>query len=88
MWFFLKEKLIDPATVVDIFLKYSQHDKQIITRALFEKNLYEKTLQPDFRQDKPQLLPRDAHWSFDEAMQLIQESLITRLPGEPWKGVE
>lgn len=41
-WMAIKKLGIDCKKVVEIFQKYNERNKTLITRAQFEKNLYEK----------------------------------------------
>ena len=57
-----------------------------ITRAMFEKNLAEKSIMKDFRADILPLLRPDLKWNYQEALSLVQSNIIQYLPGDPWKG--
>ena len=48
----------------------------------------EKYKHNDFISDMRVLLTPDQHWDFKEAFDLVQEEVISILPGEPWKGKE
>ena len=54
----------------------------------FEKNLYEKKTSERFLDDIPPLLRSEvaAQWDPGAALALIQDQVITRLPGNAWKG--
>jgi len=76
----------DPARVVGIFLQYMEHEGHTISRALFERNLIQKKEDEGFRNDTNPLLTSEGEWDFEEAFSFVMESLISRLPGEPWRG--
>ena len=57
-----------------------------VTRALFEANLHDKSQHKDFRRDMDALLRHDLPWDFDEALQVVLTTIISMLPGDPWKG--
>jgi hypothetical protein len=57
-----------------------------VTRAQFEANLHQKSNDADFRSDMEALLGPAAPWDFDDAMRSVLVELVTRLPGDPWKG--
>ena len=85
LWIVLKNNLIDPNVVLKVFLAHCNKENQNITRALFEKNLYEKIRLDDFRHDILDLLANSNEWFFDQAYDLVKNKLICLLPGEPWK---
>ena len=78
----------DPEKVVDGFLEYMVHGGHRVTRAQFEQNLHAKLRNRQFRADIGPLLASDYQWEVESAAPLVQEELIARLPGEPWKGGE
>ncbi|GEM_PF-3159081 len=58
-----------------------------VTRAQFEANLAAKMGNVAFRADVVPLLRAGARYDVDEAYRLVLERLISRLEGEPWKGL-
>lgn len=80
LWLVLKNKLIDPNIVLDVFLAHCDIINQKITRPLFERNLFEKNKYDDFRDDILNLLADRNSWSFAEAFQMVQDDLISLLP--------
>lgn len=88
LWLVLRNNMIDSNVVLDIFLAHCKRDNQNITRALFEKNLFEKIHYEDFRHDILDLLVDRNAWSFDAAYEMVKDRLIYLLPGEPWKKTE
>ena len=77
---------LDPSRVVESFLQYMKHEEHSISRALFEENLIGKKEDSEFKGDMEPLLTNDGKWDFEEAFSFVMESLISRLPGEPWRG--
>ncbi len=72
--------------IVHCFLEYTNRGGTRISRAEFESNLLAKLEDPVFTQDLAPLLSSGVDWNLEEAARQIQEALLTRLPGEPWKG--
>lgn len=85
MWIVLKNDLIDPHEVIKIYLSHCKKDNLIVSRALFEKSMSEKIRNEDFKLDISNLLAVDQEWSFNDAHQMVQKSIICLLPGEAWK---
>ena len=79
LWLVLKQNLIDVNSVILIFKKYCTHNNQIITSTLFEQNLILKRNHRDFAIDIKPLLTQESNWNPDEAFELINEKIITRL---------
>jgi predicted nucleotidyltransferase component of viral defense system len=84
-WYVLSQELIDVKDTIPIFEKYCQHEKEVITRALFEKSLALKQNHTDFRSDMRPLLPPNLEWNFDKAYDLVTREVITQIKGDPWK---
>ena len=82
----LKNPKVDPARVVTAFEAYMEQEDGRVTRAMFEKNLFAKLRMKEFTADIAPLLSSSYTWNLEEAAQKIQEQLINRLPGNPWKG--
>jgi hypothetical protein len=62
-------------------------EEHTVSRAQFERNLYEKSRDPTFLSDLPPLLAGHIHYDVRAAMACVQKALLDRLPGEPWAGV-
>jgi predicted nucleotidyltransferase component of viral defense system len=77
---------IDPSTVVEIFGVYVKQGGHRITRALFEENLAGKIHLRAFTDDIPPLLPPGVTFNIDKGIERVQQEMIARVPGEPWKG--
>lgn len=82
----LTQKTVNPARVVESFLRYMQEDGTPITRAMFEQNLTNKRADSVFTADMTPLLANGQTWAFDEAYSLVWRELVERLPGAPWQG--
>ncbi|MCK5036764.1 MAG: nucleotidyl transferase AbiEii/AbiGii toxin family protein [Candidatus Sabulitectum sp.] len=76
---------VDKETVIECFLQYMKEECNTISRAQFEKNLYSKRNDPDFRIDIRPLLRSGIKWDFDEAMDAILNTFVSSIPGEPWQ---
>lgn len=72
--------------VVEAFLGYMEHGGNKISRALFEQNLLEKRKDPQFAGDIAPLLTAGSRYDFEAAFDFVLQTLIARLPGEPWRG--
>jgi len=59
-----------------------------VTRAQFEENMAAKLRDHQFTVDIGPLLAHGYEWDVSLAADAVQSSLIQRLPGDPWKGVE
>jgi predicted nucleotidyltransferase component of viral defense system len=88
LWYISKQNLVNVENVIQIFQQYCNREKQIITRALFEKNLSQKYLHPEFKIDMQTLLAQDAEWNFDDAFDFVNDTIINKIPGKSWKGLE
>jgi predicted nucleotidyltransferase component of viral defense system len=79
---------LDVEKTVECFLTYMRRAATRVSRAEFEANLLSKMEDPAFLADIAPLLSPDAADHFDarHAAEVILEQLISKLPGEPWKG--
>lgn len=83
----LKEENVDPECIVIAFNQYILNQKNNqLTRAQFEQNIFEKMKDSNFRGDIQSLLSPSYRWDFEDALEVVAEHLINRLPGKPWKG--
>lgn len=78
---------VDDEQVVHIFQAYMRTIGENVTRAQFEANLTEKMAMAAFRQDVVPLLREGVAYDADVTYRLVLERLISRLEGEPWKGL-
>jgi len=88
LWLCLSRGLLDPDQVVACFAAYMKHEKHRISRAEFERNLFEKEGDRAFLDDIRPLLAAGIDYDAKMAMTLIREKLISRLAGEPWRGTQ
>jgi hypothetical protein len=86
LWYALKHGGVDVSSLVRCFNRYMAEGGHTVTRALYEANLHTKAARPDFRGDMGPLLRPGLTWDFDEALGVVLEQLVSKLPGEPWKG--
>jgi predicted nucleotidyltransferase component of viral defense system len=86
LWLCLERKLVDPDRLVRCFADYMKHEKHVVSRAQFEKNLYEKRVDAAFLQDMTPLLAVGVEYHANKAMDLVLKSLIELLPGDAWRG--
>jgi predicted nucleotidyltransferase component of viral defense system len=82
----LEKAAVDPDRVVAAFSEYLGRDGHRVTRAQFEKNIEAKLHDPQFNADIGPLLATGYSWDSESAGGSVRSRLITRLPGEPWKG--
>lgn len=86
LWTAQRMASIDADRVVACFLRYIEEGGQRVSRAEFEANLAGKVVDSTFAQDIDLLLAPSAEWDLQAATQYVQDELLARLPGEPWKG--
>lgn len=86
LWLCLSRGLLDPAQVVACFAAYMKHEGRTISRAEFERNLFEKENNAGFLDDIRPLLASGDVYDVIVAMALVRDNLISRLAGEPWRG--
>lgn len=88
LWYVLNQNIVNVENVLQIFKLYCNRENQIITRALFEKNLSQKYLHPEFRIDMQALLAQGTEWNFEDAFDFVNDMLINKIPGKSWRGLE
>ncbi len=88
MWLSVSELEINVELMLNAFSEYNRHDNTVITRALFERNLSEKMHNRHFYSDVSALLATGASWSPKKAYEFVMDSVIAKLPGDPWKGID
>lgn len=79
IWYVLEKNLIDIDEVITIFSQYCRHNKEPITRSMFERNLQLKKQHADFRSDMNPLLTEDVHWNFEQAIFLVEQEIISKI---------
>jgi len=77
---------LDPDKVVTCFIRYVEHDGQAVSRAQFEANLAEKLTSGVFLDDVQPLISTGLSYDPLAAAELVGSELVSRLPGEPWRG--
>ena len=86
LYYALTEGHTNVTALITCFDRYMTEGGHSVTRALFEANLHEKAGRKDFRSDMAPLLRHGLTWDFDEALEVVLTEIITKLPGDPWKG--
>ena len=86
LWLCLSRGLLNPAQVVVCFTAYMKHEKRTVSRAEFERNLFEKETDSAFPDDIRPLLAAGLAYDNSVAVALVRDKLISRLAGEPWRG--
>jgi predicted nucleotidyltransferase component of viral defense system len=86
LWLCIDHKLINPDQVIACFHRYMEHEGHAVTRAQFEENLHDKAGDPEFMDDIRPLLNPAVRYDSAEAMEIVRDVLIARIPGEPWRG--
>jgi predicted nucleotidyltransferase component of viral defense system len=84
-WMAIKKLVVDCEKIVDIFRQYNERNNISITRAQFEKNLYEKINDKNFLNDVSPLLGAYVIWDVKEAYECVMENMICLLRGDSWK---
>lgn len=72
--------------VIEAFELYMRQEGARVTRAMLEQNLIAKRAEKSFGADIAPLLASRARWDFDAAFRRVWDELVSRLPGDPWKG--
>lgn len=65
-----------------------EYGKHIISRALFEQNMYEKLNCTKFLEDIERLLAPGIVWDHHKAVEIVMMNYISQLPGETWAGLD
>jgi len=87
LWLALNTGKASPERVVDCFLRYIANDGATVSRAEFEANLAGKLGSAEFLEDLRLLLPAEVEYDPAKAGQVVMDALVSKLPGEPWKGI-
>lgn len=77
---------LDPDLLVAAFARYMAFGETSVSRAQFEANMAAKMNDPTFLGDLPTLLRTGTKYDPIRAWSRVHAALITRLPGDPWKG--
>ena len=82
---------LDAEKVIRCFQHYMEANGARVSRAEFEANLAEKLSDQVFRGDVAPLLVlsdnADLQFNVIRAAESVRDSFLSRLPGEPWKGL-
>ena len=81
----LENSAASPKRIVACFERYMRENKTHVTRAVFEANLDNKLKDSVFCADMKPLLRPGIEWDIDRAREIVQEKLVARLPGAPWR---
>ncbi len=79
---------INVGLLLKCFNQYLERENIKISRAEFEANLLAKKDMEEFRRDMAELLSYNTQHDFEQDFNLVMKSIISKLPGEPWKGIE
>jgi predicted nucleotidyltransferase component of viral defense system len=82
----LQRGSVDPEAVVRCLRRYLLEGGHSISRAQMEENLDAKRHDSRFVSDIVPLLRPGTPWEPEEAMALVLEQIVARLPGAPWQG--
>ena len=86
LYMVLMTKAFNEEKVIECFERYLAHSGVSVTRAQFEENLVNKMQDDAFLEDVKPLLPTGVTYRAEIAYNLVSSRLISRLPGDPWKG--
>ena len=78
---------INAGQIIECFQHYMQQDSLSVSRAEFEKNMYEKLNSSDFLVDMQALLQAEHKHDPVEEYKLVHQELVSKLPGDAWKGI-
>ena len=79
---------LDPGKIIECFERYLAQEGSRVTRAELEANLARKLEDAAFLADTEPLLAIGQRFDAIRAGARIGRVLVTRLPGDPWKGSE
>ena len=82
----LDRDAVFPARVAAAFAKHLAHTGDPVSRATFERNLTAKLRDRQFRSDIGPLLAHGYSWDVEAAARQVSASLVSLLPGAPWRG--
>jgi predicted nucleotidyltransferase component of viral defense system len=85
LWQALTELEVNDEDIVTVFGEYLKRKGLRVTRAQFERNLAQKERMAEFFGDVLPLLPSGTTYEPADALKLVRQRLIERLPGKPWR---
>jgi len=88
LWYVMEKDLINEKFLIEIFNDYCKNEGVIISRALFEQNLYYKRTDKEFTRDISPLLSNKSKWDFEKAFDLVHKKIISQFKGKAWKGIQ
>ena len=86
LWLSLRSRDVSREQIVECFQRYMEHDGAKASRAQFDANLAGKLKDKAFLEDVQPLIPAGVDYDPLHAAALVQQELISKLPGDPWKG--
>lgn len=86
LWIALLSGKTNSNRIVECFQRYISHDGVAVSRAEFEANLAAKLKTDVFVEDIRPLIPAEIEYDPMIAADIVQDELVSKLPGEPWKG--
>ncbi len=86
LWIALQSGGVTGERIVDCFGRYMNHDGLTVSRAQYEANLAAKLRTTAFLEDIRPLISTDISYDPLAAAEFVGNELVSRLPGEPWKG--
>jgi len=79
MWVAMDHNEFEPAKIINVFQKYMEHGNNKITKKIFEQNLNEKMLSPEFTSDISPILAEGIKWDITKAANQIKNNLLALL---------
>ena len=86
LWMALDTMDLKTDRIIDCLQRYMSHGGLTVSRAEFEANLSAKLSSISFLEDILLLIPADSKYNPVNAAAIVQDELIAKLPGKPWKG--
>ncbi len=87
LWLCLRMGLLHPDRLLICFFGYLEKQKLSISRAQFEKNLYDKQTDPTFLEDVTPLLRPGIEYDAQVAVTEVKTAIVEKMSGAPWKGL-
>src|SRR4030065_2626116 len=69
IWVAMTHDDFEPTKIIKAFQKYLEYENKKITRKIFEQNLAEKILSPEFTQDISPILAKGVRWDITKAVE-------------------
>lgn len=85
LWFTITREMLTPEEMLRCFDRYTDSLTTPITRARFEKNLTKKINDKIFLEDLKPLITHDFDYDAKEAMHLLHNKIIQKLPGASYR---